>query len=62
MEARIKLSAPAVPNGRVVEVREVGADGRPSDVLAELTNGQSLVLPVGKDSYDIVLRVKGLTE
>jgi len=59
MEARIKISAPAVAKGSLVDVVAIGEDGRPGDVLATLGNGDGWVLPVGKEGQEILLRVRG---
>lgn len=64
MEARVKLSAPAVPVGQVIDVLAVGEDGRPAHVLGSLGNGDGFVMPVGREGKDlpVVLRVRGLTD
>ena len=60
MEARVKLSAPSVPKGQVVDVMRVGEDGRPADLVGTLGNGEGFVLPVaGEADVQLVLRVRG---
>lgn len=61
MEARLKVSAPSVPKGQVVDVVAVGEDGRPADVLGSLGNGEGLMLPVGTEGPDlqVILRLRG---
>lgn len=61
MDARVKVSAPAVPKGSVVDVLAVGDDGRPADVIGTLGNGEGFVMPVGREGKDLylVLRVRG---
>lgn len=59
MEARIKVSVPAVPVGSVVDVVALG-ENRAEEVLASLRNGDGHTLSVGKQGQDILLRIRGV--